>query len=230
MRIYRNDKFIKRRADIGKYVSLFGIGILLLGLIISFTSVELIGLSFLSLIVGFIASQIGIYYSNRYARVDRPDEVLARALKGFDDRYLLFQYATPAGNVLITPNNCYVFAIKMQSGPIVYRKGKWQHDVGVKRFFRAFAQEGLGNPISEAQVEASALKKYLDKRLPDVEIPIQPVIVFGSEKAEVEAGESPVPAMHAKKLKDWLRGPGKAGKLSEAAQQQLIELFKPTEA
>ena len=70
----------------GRYVSLFGLGILLLGLIMSFTSVDMIGLSFLCLIVGFISSQVGIYYANRYARVDRPDEVLARALKGFDDR------------------------------------------------------------------------------------------------------------------------------------------------
>ena len=230
MRIYRNDKYIKRRADVGKYVSLFGMGVLLLGLIISFTSVELIGLSFLSLIVGFIASQIGIYYANRYGRADRPDEVLAKALKGFDDHYSLFQYATPAGNVLITPNNCYVFAIKMQGGPIKYRKGKWQHDVGVKRFFRAFAQEGLGNPLNEAQVEANALKRYLDKTLPNVEIPIQPVIVFGNEQADVDAGESPVPALHVKKLKDWLRGPGKAASLSETAHEQLLALFEPAEA
>lgn len=228
MRIYRNDKFIERRAKVGRYVSLFGLGVLVLGLILSFTSVDMIGLSFLCLIVGFISSQVGIYYANRYARVDRPDEVLARALKGFDDRYALFQYATPSSNVLITPNNCYVFAVKMQGGPIVYRKGKWRHDVGVKRFFRAFAQEGLGNPIAEAQVEANSMKRYLDKQLPGVEVPIQPVIVFGSEKAEVDAGESPIPAVHVKKLKDWLRGPGKAGNLSEAAHLQLLELFEPT--
>ena len=36
MRTYRNDTFIKRRANIGRYVSLFGLGVLVLGLIISF--------------------------------------------------------------------------------------------------------------------------------------------------------------------------------------------------
>ena len=228
MRTYRNDTFIKRRANIGRYVSLFGLGVLVLGLIISFTTPELIGVSFLTLIVGFIASQIGIYYGNRYARLDRPDEVLSKALKGFDDRYSLYQYTTPAGNLLVTPNACYVFAIKMQSGPIAYKNGKWQHGIGWKRLFRLFAQEGLGNPTNDVQLEMNALRRHLDRHLPGVEIPLQPVIVFGNDKATIEANESPIPAMHVKKLKDWLRGAGKGGALTPEAHTQLIELIQPT--
>jgi hypothetical protein len=227
MRIYRNDQFIKKRANLGRYVSLFGLGVLLIGLIVSFTAPQLILVSFLCLIAGFIASQVGIYYGNRYARVDRPDDVLAKALKGFDDKYRLYQYTSPAANVLVTPGNCYVFAVKMVGGSITYRGGKWKHDVGWKRFFRAFTQESLGNPIDEAQVEVNALRRYLNKRLPDVEIPLSPVIVFGADNAEVNAGESPVPALHAKKLKDWLRGPGKGGPLSAAAREQLIGVLEP---
>jgi hypothetical protein len=228
MRTYRNEQFIKRRASIGRYVSLFGLAVLLGGLIVSFAlPPEFIWLSFLSLIVGFLASQIGIYYGNRYARRDRPDEVLARALKGFDDRYSLYQYTSPASNVLVTPTACYVFAVKMQSGPISYQNGKWHHGIGWKRLFRAFTQEGLGNPITDAQIEAQALKRYLDKHLPGVEVPIQPVVAFGSPTAEVDAAESPVPAMPMKKLKDWLRRPGKSGELGATAREQLIQLLEP---
>lgn len=227
MRTFRNDKFIQRRANVGRYVSLFGLGVLILGLIISFTTPELIGVSFLTLIVGFIASQIGIYYGNRYARIDRPDEVLAKALKGFDDRYTLYQYATPAGNVLLTPNACYVFAVKLQSGLIVYKDGKWRHDVGWKRLFRAFAQEGLGNPVNDVQLEVNALKRHLDRHLPGVDVPLQSVIVFGHDRATIDANESPVPALHVKKLKDWLRGPGKGGDLTPEVREQLIALFEP---
>jgi hypothetical protein len=227
MRTFRNDKFIQKRANIGRYVSLFGLGVLVLGLLISFTAPQLISISFLTLIVGFIASQVGIYYGNRYARLDRPDEVLSKALKGFDDRYALYQYTTPAGNVLVTPNACYVFAIKMQAGPIAYRNGKWQHGIGWKRLFKAFAQEGLGNPSNDAQVEANTLKRYLDKHLPGVEVPLQPVILFGHANAEIDAGNSPVPAMHVKKLKDWLRGGGKGGALTSEAHDRLIELIEP---
>jgi hypothetical protein len=231
MRTFRNDKFIQKRANLGRYVSLFGLGVLVLGLIISFSAPsapEMVGVSFLTLIVGFIASQVGIYYGNRYARLDRPDEVLSKALKGFDDRYALYQYTAPAGNVLVTPNACYVFAVKMQAGPIAYRNGKWQHDIGWKRLLKAFAQDGLGNPLTDVEVETGALKRYLDKHLPGVEVPLQPVIIFGHANAEIDAGNSPVPAMHVKKLKDWLRGAGKGGALTPQAHDRLIELIEPT--
>lgn len=227
MRTFRNDQFIQKRANLGRYVSLFGLGVLVLGLIISFTAPQLIGISFLTLIVGFIASQVGVYYGNRYARLDRPDEVLSKALKGFDDRYRLYQYTTPAGNVLVTPHACYVFAVKMQSGPIAYRNGTWQHDIGWKRLFKAFAQEGLGNPIIEVEGETNALRRYLDKRLPGVEVPLQSVIIFGHDRASLDANESPVPAMHVKKLKDWLRGAGKGGALTPEAHARLVELIEP---
>ena len=41
MRTFRNDKFIQKRANVGRYVSLFGLGVLVLGLIISFSVVGL---------------------------------------------------------------------------------------------------------------------------------------------------------------------------------------------
>lgn len=231
MRIYRNDQFIQRRAKIGRYTFFGGAGVLLLGLIISFTSTapETLIFSFVALIVGFILTQISVFYGARYARANRPDEVLSKSLKGFDDRYTLFQYATPAGNVLITPNACYVFTIKMQSGTIEYHNGKWKHKIGgVRRFFLAFNQDSLGNPAREAEIEADALRRFLAKKMPEVEAPVQPVIVFGDENAEVDASESPIPALHVKKIKDWLRGSGKAGDLSATARDQLLQLFEPT--
>jgi hypothetical protein len=225
MQIIRDDKFIARRANIGRYVSLAGLVILLIGLVISFTHVELYLLSYLTLIIGFIFSQVGIYFGNRYSRADRPDAALSKALKGFDDRYLLYQYTTPVANVLLTPNNCLVFTVKMQAGPIEYRDNRWYHHIGWRRVVRWMTQEGLGNPTREALYEAQSLQRYLSKKLPETEVPIQPVIVFGNPDAEVEATTSPIPAMHAKKLKDWLRGPGKSGNLMPEARQHLIDLF-----
>jgi WS/DGAT/MGAT family acyltransferase len=90
----------------------------------------------------------------------------------------------------------------------------------------AHALHGTVNDVLLAAV-TGALRRYLDKHLPGVEVPVSPVIVFGSDKAEVDAGESPIPAMHAKKLKDWLRGPGKAGALKPDVRNQLIQLLEP---
>src|SRR5512136_1149104 len=128
MQIYRNDQFIQRRAKLGRYANLGGMGILLVGLIINLslrTAMEGLWLSMLALIVGFALYQVGMNFTLRYGRPDRPDQVLVRALKGFDNRYYLFQFTSPAGNVLVTPNACLVFTVKMQGKSIQYRNGKW---------------------------------------------------------------------------------------------------------
>ncbi len=246
MQVYRNDQFIQRRAKLGRYISFAGMGVLLVGLIIILTTTkpttsaatpeesaafsESLLLSTLALIVGFVLSQVGLYYTNRFARSERPDQVLVKALKGFDNRYHLFQFTSPAGNVLVTPNACLAFTVKMQGKEIHYRNGKWKHSYGWRSFFLWMASDSLGNPTKEATAEAETLQRYLAKKLPGVEVPIQPVIVFGNPAAVVDAADSPVPAIHYKKLKDWLRGPGKSGDLSAEAREQLIGLLSPPSA
>ncbi len=231
MQIYRNDQFIQRRAKIGRYANWGGMGILLLGLIINISS-PLEGLlpSMLALIAGFVLYQVGMYFTLRYGRPDRPDQVLVRALKGFDNRYCLFQFTSPAGNVLVTPNACFAFTIKMQGKGIQYHNGRWKHSIGWQGAILWLAGDSLGNPSREAEGEAETVQRYLAKKLPGVEIPVQPVIVFGNSTAEVDAGECPIPALHYKKLKDWLRGPGKSGSLSSEVRDQLIGLLSPPSA
>jgi hypothetical protein len=231
MQVYCNEKYIQSRAKLGRYASFAGMGVLLVGLIITWSAgPEGLALSFLALIGGFVLSQVGLYYANRFARPERPDQVLAKSLKGFDDRYNLFQYTCPASNVLVTPSACWVFTVKMQRGPIRYQNGKWKNSQGFRAFFLWLASDSLGNPTKEAEIDADTLRRYVAKKLPGVEIPIQPVILFGNPTAEVDASGSPVPAIHYKKLKDWLRGPGKSGTLSAEAHDQLIELLSPPEA
>ena len=77
MKIYLNEGYVKRRSAIGKWTSLLGLVILAVGLVISlrsFKSLTQLYISLVSLLVGFILSNVGIYYANRYMRVDRPAE------------------------------------------------------------------------------------------------------------------------------------------------------------
>lgn len=227
MRIIRNDKFIKQRAGLGRNISIAGLVILVIGLLISFSAPELVFLSLLCLLIGFLCSQIGIYLGNRYIRLDRPDEVLQKALKGFDDRYALYIYTSPAGNVFLTPTQCVVFTVKLQSGAIEYRNGKWHHRVrGLKRVLGWMTQEGLGNPTRDAETESASLQRYFAKKLPGLDIPLQPVIVFSSPTAEINAAGTSIPAIHAKKLKEWLRSISKSGGLTAETRGRLAELFE----
>ncbi len=231
MQVYCNEKYVHNRARLGRYASFGGLGVLLVGLIITWTAgPEGLTLSFLALVLGFILSQVGLYYANRFGRPERPDQVLAKSLKGFDDRYNLFQYTSPAGNVLVTPSACFAIAVKMQRGTIRYENGKWKHMRGFRSILLWLGSDSLGNPSKEAAIEVDNLRRYVAKKLPGVEVPIQPLIVFGNPTAELDASGSPVPAVHYKKLKDWLRGPGKSGALGATEREQLIELLSPPEA
>ena len=71
---------------------------------------------------------------------------------------------------------------------------------------KLFAQEGLGRPDQDTYSLFQDLQKFISK---EVEIPNLPspqvAMVFLDEKAVVQAADSPIPALHIDKLKDFLR-------------------------
>jgi hypothetical protein len=223
MKVYLNEGYVERRSTIGKWASIVGLVVLAGGFIISLRDFRLFYISFASLIVGFLLSNVGIYYANRYARPDRPDAVLAQALKGFDKRYALYQFLLPVSHVLLEPGGLTIFILKPQEGQILYQGGKWRNKQGWGRLMRWVGQEGLGKPDLEAEGEIQALQHWLQKQVPDLDVPVRAVVVFTHPNAQLQLDEPPVPAMAPKPLKGWLR---KAGKLSPLPNETLAELAR----
>jgi len=124
MKIIINEKMIRRNARIGQIATLGGLAILAGGMIISFRKQELFLIAWASLILGFILSQIGIYFGNRWGRSPRPDEKLNQALKGLDDRYTIYHYTTPLSHLLIGPAGICVLLTRHQRGRVTYEKGR----------------------------------------------------------------------------------------------------------
>jgi hypothetical protein len=224
VKVIRNDDYIQRRNKIGRYTSLAGLVVLMGGMFISIFRAELIAYSFVCLAIGFVLSQIGIYYGNRFVRPDRPDEALTKALKGLDDRYRLYHYQLPAAHVLLAPEACYVFTVYTQSGRVAVRKDRWRQSLGWRWLFAWLGQEGLGNPTRAAEFEVESLRRYVAKKLPDVEAPLTPVIVFSHPAVELDVADTTVPVVHVKQLKDWLRGAKSQG-LASGARAELAKLF-----
>ena len=77
MRVTVNEPFLRRRANIARWTTLIGLGILVVGLLVSFNE-QYYYLSLPALIVGFILANISGYNSNRYVKEPRPDQSLAR--------------------------------------------------------------------------------------------------------------------------------------------------------
>jgi hypothetical protein len=225
MKTYINAGYVKRRASIGKWASLLGLAVLAGGFILSLRDPRFFIVSFATLILGFLLSNVGIYYANRYARPDRPDAVLAQTLKGFDKRYALYQFLLPVSHVLREPGGLTIFALKPQEGEVVFEDGKWHHRQGWGRLLRWVGQEGLGKPDLEIEHDVQTIQDWLQKQGGDLEVPVRGVVVFTNPKAQLRLEDPPVDAMSSKQLKGWLRKAGKLPPLPKEEQDRLVELL-----
>ena len=145
MQVYTNQKYIQRRATIGKWTTGVALVVLLAGSIISFMSnTALLPFALACLLLGFVGANVGSFYMRRFVRKPRPDEVIASSLKGLDDRYEFFAWHLPAPNVLLSPAGLFVFVTRDQEGKITVTKNNWKQPFNVIRLFTAFSQESLG--------------------------------------------------------------------------------------
>jgi hypothetical protein len=143
-----------------------------------------------------------------------------------DNRHILLQYTLPAPHVLLEPGGCTAFIVKTQGGHVRYQEsGRWKHQQKGK-FLRQFVgQESIGAPDMEANRQVHKLEQWFKSRLPDVAVPVRAVVVFVSPDVTLEAEGVAVPALHSKKLKTWLRGPGKRKPLPNDVYNHVVEML-----
>lgn len=229
MRIITNEKMIKRNAIIGRAASLVGLGILAVGMYITFQIPEQIWLAWGALLFGFALSQIGIYFGNRWGRRPRPDQQLNDALKGLGDNYTLYHYSSPISHLLIGPAGIWALLPRHQVGTIIYENGRWKQKGGsvLQRYLRIFAQEGLGRPDLEISSEVDSVNRYLRKKIPEIEIPsAEAALVFTNERIEITADDAPTPTLPAKKLKDFIRKKSKDKILAQEKASMIKEVLE----
>jgi hypothetical protein len=225
MKIVKNEKMIQRNARIGSVVTIVSLAILGVGMYITFMRPEQFYLSVIALLVGFLLSQVGIFYTNRWSRKPRPDEMLEQALKGLDDRYGLYHYHTPASHLLVGPAGIWTLHPKTQRGSITYNKNRWRQRGGgfLQGYLRIFAQEGIGRPDLEIDSDVDGLSKYLKRHLPDFDLPpIQSALVFFHPEVNLQVEDAPAPTLFAKKLKDFIRKTAKENPLSS----EIVEVIQ----
>jgi len=229
MYIHLNEKLIAQRAKIGRYASGIGLVVLLIGMIVTFRGPQYVWVSFGCLMIGLIASQVGTYHMRRWGRSPRPDEMLARSLKGLDKRYHFYAWLLPADYVLLSPGGVFVFVAKDQTGEVEYRNGRWRQPFTWGRVLTFFAQEGVGNPEREAEAQVTRMERFIAERLSEEEaaaIPVQGVVTFLAANAQLRLVDEPaVPVLHVKQLKDYIRTRSKGGRLSGELREKLVELF-----
>lgn len=207
MKIVANTKLINRNKKIASYTMLAALVVLGVGLYFSFQP-ALFSYSIFALIAGFLVSQFGMYFTNRWGRSPRPDEVLTSSLKGLDDRYTLYHFTGPVPHMLVGPSGVWVLQPYFQRGKIVYTKNRWRQTGGGigLAYMKLFGQEGLGRPDLEVKSSIDDVNKFLHKELSEeTSVPVNAVLVFTHPQVEVDAPDAPIATLKADKLKDYIR-------------------------
>ncbi len=90
----------------------------------------------------------------------------------------------------------------------MFKKNRWQMSGGgfIQGYMRIFGQESLGRPDIEVDNEVNGLKKFFAKQMDESQVPeIKPLMIFTNDDVEINAEETPIPAMKLKQVKDFIR-------------------------
>ncbi len=260
MKIYRNLAEIKRKESLGRRITLGGLAVLFVGLLASFTPTwfppetepanALIAfvqsywpyISFGSLALGFLASNIGSYYINRFAprrwpdsnRVARPDELVEQNLKGFDDKYGLFLWSLPdAPYVLAGPNGIQIFVVRGDKGQVKVSGDSWKEPFSIGRMFTSFTREGLGNPGREVEETKQKVRELLQAGeanqklgMQAGKIAIEGAVVFINPSINLTLDNPTVPVVPVAQLKKVIRTGGKTAQLSNNDVRALTDYLQ----
>ena len=254
MKVYRNVKTIQSKEKFGRRLSLAGLLVLMLGLVVNFTpnwfppdqpAPHALGaflqqywtyISMASLVGGFLLASMGSYYINRFARrrwpgsklIERPDEVLERSMKGFDDKYAYFSYSLPAPYMLVGPSGITILAARSDKGRVVVNGDKWREPFSLSRIFTVFAREGVGNPVRDIAEQEQKLRDLLAGANDGVkdafqEVPFNSAAVFLNQDVQLEVDNPDVPVLRADQLKDFVRKRGKEVKVQPSTLRELTD-------
>ena len=239
MRVETNDKLVGRNRKIAQYLFFFSFGILILGLFLTNrqafgaanTDELILGgvLSAVVIVVAFVSTIASVRMTNLWVREPRPEALLREGLKGLSNKAVLYNYYYfPARHVLISPQGVFAITTRWQDGRFTNEGDQWTSRKSLpNRLFSLLRFDSIGNPTHDAIRSAQHVQKLLAPIAPDV--PVQPIIIFTSPRAEVTLVNPTVPVLRAQdkmtpNLRDYLRGIDKEARVSLTPQQ--IEAFE----
>ena len=226
MRIIRNERRIRILTAVGRYVPWAALLVLGAGLVISYIRPQWLLVMVVAVVMGVLLSIIGGRSAERYAGPLAHHRALPAALKGLDSRHVLAQYILPAPQVLFDPGGATVLMVKSHAGEIAFEDGRFKNRQKGRIFRQLAGQESIGLAHEEASELASKVEAWLRENVGDVAMPVRAAIVFVNPNARLDASGSPVPVFYGKKIKNWLRGPGKRKTLPSDVYQAVIEALE----
>lgn len=167
MKIIIDQKYIQRNALIGKILRWTSLVCMVIGLVAVFSddissNPTLFFAFFFVMIIGVLLSSVSGFFTSRFGKNPRPDELIDKSLKGLDDRFRIFHYQTSIPHLLIGPAGNWSIVPTYVDGEIVFdeRKGNWIHK---KNSFlnRVLQKEYFPNPKSEYEHQKKEFNKLV---------------------------------------------------------------------
>lgn len=210
-----NQKKIKSNSILANILTFSGLGILVLCLYISNQEIDPLMYSGLmaGLIAGLLAFQVGMDMKNRWSRKPRIDEILSGSLKGLDSEYSIIHYYLGAKHVFISPAGIFALIPVHEKGEIIFEDNKLY---AVRTGRRRSRKRHINSAAAESKHELKALNKKLATELDYTEnLNIEALLIFTHPEAKLMLKDIPWKAVHAKKVKAYVRKLPRAASLSE---------------
>ncbi len=227
MKVYNNNKLIKKRKTLSQVVLYFSMAMLTLGFLwsLSDNNKSQMTYAYLILIPAYLLVQVSIFMANKWGRSPRPDEILVSSLKGMSNQYALYNYMTDVPHLLVGPAGVYLILPYYQSGVISYNtdKQRYEQKGGPKFFAKTFAQEGIPSIEKEDKDLIKDYLNYLQKNQISINVEPQVLNFYYAEKVELRTDNAPEVNLTPDKFKDFLRQAAKKSGLTEVEVKQIIE-------
>ncbi len=258
MRVVNNLAYIKKRETLGRRLFLLAVLSLGSGLMVSFTpniegfrtaaetnSLAQVVLdnyaifSFASLIIGFLSASIGSFFINRFAPrrwpnskvMARPDEALARRLKGLNDQYTLYNWVIPGvSHLLVGPCGILTFVLRSDKGRLQVSGTKWREPFTMGRLFTLFAREGVGNPPQEIAENLKAMTAVRDEMATGADaiadyrqIPINGAAALIHEDLDLTVQDSPVTVLRPKTILGYVHEQARAARVKNSLMRRFTQ-------
>jgi hypothetical protein len=208
MKLVVNQPLIKQRKSLAQVMTFASLAVLGIGLFFAFQKdITKMYYSYIALVVGFVLSQVGMYFTTRFGRSPRFDEVITTSLEKLRQDYSFYVYNSPTSMMLVGPCRIWLPIPLTATGEISYVDGKWKQKGG-NALMKIMGQESVGKPEKDFATEEHNLRAFMAyKGIPGGTQPeIRPILISMMKTSKIgDVSTAPIPVIDLEDLKRYIR-------------------------
>lgn len=230
MHVVVNQQLVHNRVRLATVCHVIALGVFGVGLWVSWVEPEQILGSYAAIVVGLLLYNLGQVFLRRWGPRYRRDAVLAKALKGFDNRYTLLAFASTKlpDYILVGPGGVQVIVPRSHDGGVSCRRDRWAREGrrGVARLLSFFGGVPLGNPSADVSRGVQRVREKLQEHglQGAQEPPVGGLVVFTNPGVKLRIDGCSYPVTGLKQLRSYVRS--MRGTLGQPSLDQAVRALE----